>query len=223
MMSSHESSVANHKNDKALALWEIVSVVTSCLIFEWIVISFAGNSKIVAAIPITLALALMIFSHRERGETAKEIGFRFDNFLAAARLLLLPTIIAATLILLVGWFGRGPFGFAPLRLRFLSLPLGALFQQYALQGFINRRARLAVGPGFKSIVLVAVLFSLLHLPNPLLTALTLAGGLVWAAVYQRAPNLFALAISHAVLSLLLAFSLPPHLVYNLRVGLKYFG
>jgi len=223
LISAHEIAAGNHKHDKALALWEILSVVTSCLIFEWIVISFAGSSKIAAAIPITLALALMIFSHRERGETAKEIGFRFDNFLAAARLLLLPTFIVAALILTLGWYGRGPFGFAPLRLRFLSLPIGALFQQYALQGFINRRAQLAAGPGFKSIVLVAILFSLLHLPNPLLTTLTLVGGLVWAAVYQRAPNLFALAISHALLSLLLAFSLPPHLVYNLRVGLKYFG
>ena len=119
----------NEKQNRLLPLWEITSVVTSCLIFEWIVISFAGSSKLVAAIPLTLALGLMIFSHRERGETAKEIGFRFDNFVAAARLLFLPTAIAAGLIILVGWFGRGPCGFAPLRLRFLSLPLGALFQQ----------------------------------------------------------------------------------------------
>ena len=165
----------------------------------------------------------MIFSHRERGETAKELGFRFDNFPAAARLLFLPTVIAAALILLMGWYGRSRFEFAPLRLRFLTLPLGALFQQYALQGFINRRAQLVTGPGVKSIVLVAILFSVMHLPNPLLAGLTLVAGLMWAAAYQRVPNLFALTISHVVLSLLLALSLPANLVYNLRVGLKYFG
>ena len=223
-MMSPSIGTSKQNNDKALAGWEILSVVTSCLIVEWVVLTFVGNSKLVGAIPVTLALAFMIFSHRQRGEGLKDIGFRSDNFLAGARLLALPTIGAAALILLLAWFMRGrEFGFASLRPRFLLLPLWALFQQYALQGFINRRAQLVFGAGVKSILLVAVVFSLIHLPNPILTGVTLVGGLIWAAIYQRAPNLFALALSHTLLSLLLALSLPSDLVYNLRVGLKYFG
>ena len=90
----------------------------------------------------------------------------------------------------------------------LWLPLWGLMQQYVLQGFINRRAQMALGRGWPSVLLVAFVFALLHLPNPWLAFATFAGGLVWAYVYQRAPNLLALALSHALMSMLLACRSP---------------
>lgn len=208
---------------KGLALWEIASVVTSGLIAEWVVLSFVGGSKLVLAVPVLLALGLMVFSHRERGESLREIGFRFDNFLASCRVLLLPTAVALIAIVAAGWFVNHAIFAGHVRLRYFSLPLWALFQQYALNGFINRRAQLAFGTGAKSVALVAIVFSLLHLPNPLLAILTLIGGLVWAVAYQRQPNLFALALSHALVSLTLALNISPDLLNSLRVGFKYFG
>ena len=204
------------------ALWEILSVVTSCLLVEWVVLSFVGRSKLIGAIPVLLSLGLMFYSRRERGETAKEIGLRTDNFLAACRLLVLPTAFLTLVVVAISWFGYEMF-IAPWRNRFLLLPLWALFQQYVLNGFINRRAQLALGTGPKSILLVAVVFGLLHLPNPLLAGLTFVGGLIWAAVYQRQPNLLALALSHAVSSLTLALTISPKLLDSLRIGFKYFG
>ena len=209
--------------DRTLALWEVASIVTSCLIAEWVVLSFAGQSKLITAIPISLALGLMVFSHRARGETLREVGFRADNFLASCRLLLLPTTAALLVIVMAGWFTSHTLFGGHFGARYLSLPLWALFQQYALNGFINRRAQLAFGKGLKSVILVAVVFALLHFPNPLLAAATFIGGLIWASVYQRQPNLFALALSHTLISLTLALTISPNLLNSLRVGFKYFG
>ncbi|MBA2735015.1 MAG: CPBP family intramembrane metalloprotease [Acidobacteria bacterium] len=210
--------------EKMLAAWEIASVTLSFLIAAWVVPPFARQSLLIGAIPLCLALALMLLSQRARGESARDIGWRMDNFISALISLALPMLAFAALIIIVGWLSNGFRTDKVYVWQWLAwLPAWALIQQYALQGFINRRAQILCGRGLGSILLVACIFAVLHLPNPWLACATFVGGLIWGSVYQRHPNLPALAISHTLMSLVLVWALPPSMMSNLRVGFRYFG
>jgi membrane protease YdiL (CAAX protease family) len=215
--------------DRALASWEIASVVSSILIAEWILSAVIGRSKAVVAIPIGLAFVLIIGSHRLRGETFRDLGFRLDNFFRAGKLLVLPMFVTVLVCLLAGRLFGGEINFLRWhtgRPIVAQLVLGfgwGLVQQYVLQGFINRRAQIIWGQNWLSVLLVAVVFGALHLPNPWLSFVTFAGGAIWAAVYQRAPNLFALAVSHSLMTWVLVSTLPATALNHLRIGFKYFG
>ena len=195
--------------DRALATWEVVSVVSSVFIAEWMVASASGLSKSIVAIPITLAFLFMVFSHATRTESLEQLGFRFDDFFRALKLLLLPMIAVGVILLIVGWRLGGKVDFLkwhgsrPLAVQLFVGFAWGLMQQYVLQGFVNRRLMLALGKGWESITFMA--------------------GLIWATVYQRAPNLFALAASHSLMTWLLVSTLPDAILHHLRVGLGYFG
>jgi membrane protease YdiL (CAAX protease family) len=214
--------------DRALAGWEIVAATTSALAAEWVVGTLVGRGRLLLLIPVTTAVLLMLLSHRVRGETAREVGWRLDNFREAARLLLPPMLFVSALLVGLGWyagtldFGRWEGGQSIMGVPGLSLVWGPL-QQYALQGYINRRAQVALGRGALSVLLVALLFALFHLPNPWLTFATFAGGLLWAYVYQRTPNIIAVGLSHSLMTWVMISSVPPGVLHNLRVGFKYFG
>ena len=224
-----ESADVTTANDRALAAWEIASVTLSVLIAEWAVLALAdsGAGRINLLVGL-LAFAFMLLSKSARGETARDVGLRLDNFPRALRLLAPPTAALTALLLLAGVlagsinFSRWRGGWSPLGVPTFGLAW-AFAQQYALQAFINRRAQIVCGRGPRSVLLVSAVFALAHLPNPALTAVTFAGGLVWAAVYQRAPNLPALAVSHALMTWVLVSTLPPQILGGLRVGYKFFG
>ena len=214
--------------DRAPAAWEIVAAGASALVVEWVVYALAGSRSPALLFPIITAVLLMLASHRARGESARDVGWRLDNFWAAARLLLPPMLAVTLLLVCIGFyagtldFGRWEGGQSILGVPFLSLIWGPL-QQYALQGFINRRAQMVFGRGPLSVLLVALLFALFHLPNPWLTFATFTAGLLWAWVYQRAPNLLAVGLSHGLMTWVMVSSVPPSALHNLRVGYKFFG
>lgn len=216
-------------SERSLAAWEIASLVSSALIGEWILSAAAGRTKLIVLIPVTFAFALVIASHLLRREGLRDLGLRFDNFLQALKLLALPMLVVALICLGFGLvFGTrlDLFRWHPERPLAGQLVLGfgwGFIQQYVLQSFINRRAQIIWQRGAPSVLLTAMIFALLHFPNPWLMLVTFVGGLVWAFVYQRAPNLFALALSHSVMTWVLISTLPASALNHLRIGFKYFA
>ena len=105
--------------------------------------------------------------------------------------------------------------------RYTGYALGACVQQILLQDFfLPRLLRLVRGPGLAAFG-TAVMFSLAHLPNPILTIITLFWGFAACLFFLRYRNLYTLAIAHTILGITVAMSVPGPTIRNMRVGLGY--
>lgn len=97
----------------------------------------------------------------------------------------------------------------------------ALIQQMLLQGyFLARLLRVVPNPNLAA-VLTATIFALAHLPNPILTPLTLIWGLTACLIFIRSRNVYPLAIAHAIFGICVAITIPASILHNMRVGLGY--
>ena len=213
--------------DRRIAAGSILFVVACVLAGEWVVPPLFGNDVRIFNLLAALVVLAGVCTHRLQGESPADIGLRLDNFRKAARLLV-PPMLAAALVLA----GAGLFAGSLSAARYLTsgrlgtiawLLWWALLQQYALQGIVNRQAQILWGRGRRSVLFVAALFALLHLPNLPLVLATFAGGLIWAWVYQRAPDILAPALSHWLMVLVLTSTLPPSMLHGMRVGAGYFN
>ena len=202
---------------------EIASVVSSVVLTAWVLTPLQLNQRWLEALPGVCALLLMLYSHRLHGETLAQLGFTTKHFARAVKLLLGPMLLVTTLLLGLGILTHSLHFGQRFWLSLLLLPWWGVTQQYILQGFIYRRLRLIVGAQKHTltIFLAALLFALVHAPNVLLMLLTLIGGWVWTWVYARAPNLFALGLSHALMSAIAMSSLPAWFLQSMSIGYKY--
>jgi membrane protease YdiL (CAAX protease family) len=218
---------------RAVTALEIASVVVSILIAVWAVIPLQPDRRWLIYIPGALALALIVNSQRIRGESLRDLGFTGRHFARTLKLLLWPTLLAAAVFVSIGYSTGSIHRNTNFWATVFFLPIWGMFQQYILQGFIYRRVRFLLvdetAPVERrksrtnlAIIVSSAIFAFVHLPNPILTILTLIGGMVWSWIYERAPNLFALGLSHGLMSLMLMTTMPPWLLESMSVGYKHF-
>jgi len=200
---------------------DLVLIVAFLLVYIWII---EPRTQAYAWHAFGLFLAFTVLSSRRHGDTRADLGIRLDTFrraLAEAAVVFSPALL---LTLAIGlYFGSG----SHVTTRHITLSLlggypWALFQQYGLQCVIGRRLRVLIPQAAAHDAVCAAIFAVLHLPNPFLTVVTFGAGYCFCALFRRCPNLFVLALAHAVASTVLYHALPAATTHLMRVGPGYY-
>jgi len=177
--------------------------------------TFSGDRVLVCV----LYAALGGLGHLARGEGPREIGWTGKAFgRALAGLTPFMLLVGGGAVVVGAALGslRPPrVGHLPVLL--LVAVFWGVAQEYGLVA-IFYRGLVEILPEGPARWASAALFALCHVPNPALTLLTLAAGYVACSVYRRAPNLWALGVAHAVVSLAVSRSLPLAWTGGMRVG-----
>ena len=93
-------------------------------------------------------------------------------------------------------------------------------QQWVLQTVVLREAQRATSRR-TGMLLAALLFGVVHLPNPFLAPVTFGAALLWCWLYDRYPNIVPLALSHALGTLAVLHAFDQDITGRLRIGAGY--
>ncbi len=97
----------------------------------------------------------------------------------------------------------------------------AAVQQIILQWFFLSRSLRLLPDAASAAAVTAGLFAVAHLPNPVLTLITLVFGMASCFFFLHYRNLVPLAIAHAILGISIAITIPSAINHNMRVGIGY--
>lgn len=190
------------------------AIVASILGYIWLVEGQVPRRFVY--IPGTLVVALTIWHNMRHGEW----GFSRRALVSGLIRAVAVTLPLTLAILAVG----AALGTLHDRRDFLGslVPLlvwgGA--QQWVLQTVVLREAQRATSRK-TGIVIASLLFGAVHLPNPFLAPVTAAAALVWCWLYDRQPNVFPLALSHALGTLAILYGFDGDITGRLRIGASY--
>jgi len=154
----------------------------------------------------------------------RAMGFRAANF---GRSL---WIVGATLLLAGAAIGiaahihtlhRPPGGVLAFIGTYSAYAVWTGVQQFLLQGFFLLRLLRVIPKASLAALAAAMLFATAHLPNPVLTPITLIWGCAACLLFLRYRNIYPLMMAHAILGITVAMTVPGPVDHNMRVGLGY--
>ncbi len=168
-----------------------------------------------------IALVLTLLAVLVRGKSRDELGLGWRGFVPSLWILPAAIALSAVSMFVAAKFGtlhplyKGDFKHVA------GYVLWTIYQQFLLQDlFMDRLLRLVSSPA-SAVTLAGTLFALAHLPNLVLSAATLAWGIICCALFRRYHNLWMLGLAQGLLGLCFAICVPESLHHHLRVGLGY--
>ena len=196
------------------AALELALAYTLILIVIWTPNPWQRICYIAAVIALA---AILIFSF----QSARALGLQLTNLARSLWIVVLALVLAAALILIAA-HEHTLHNTSHFIARYWGYALWAFVQQILLQDIFLRRLLILI-PSKPHIAALAaaVLFASAHLPNPILTPITLLWGFLSCLLFLHYRNIIPLAITHAALGITLAITIPPPLIHNMRVGLGY--
>lgn len=171
---------------------------------------------------LLLPAALLVISHYRRGETSRSLGFHFDPFCAAAKMLLPAAAVGTALLLAIRLSTGGRQGVTLVGMGgvLLLYPVWGLFQQYLLNGYFANR--LWNGSAHRTALASGGMFAVAHAPNWFLMIGTLLWGYAAVRAYLATRNLPALGLLHGWFGFLTYLCAPDRLTHHLYVGPGWF-
>jgi len=204
------------KHSKRRAAIEIAVAYLLILSVVWTPRPLQRFLWIVAAAGIAVIVWRSFPGWKPMGFTAANLGRSLwiaGAALAAAAIAVLIAARLHTLRLPPG----GPLAFIA---TYIAYAIWTGAQQFLLQSFFLFRL-LRLMPNAAAVLAAAGLFAAAHLPNPVLTPVTLAWGIAACLLFLRYRNVYPLMLAHAILGITVAMTVPGPVVHNMRVGLGY--
>ena len=193
-------------------------MIVAYALLEWALWTTARTQQIASLAFITWIVVTTV-SERRR---LRELGLGLTG-IRGASIALVVGVIAAGLILCAAWMLgtlRPLYGSRPLPHAFGYL-LWATVQEFILNSYFFLTLEELLPRSRDAMIGAVVLFTLAHIPNPVLLVGTLLASIFFVSVFRRYRNIYPLGVAHGILGLALALSVPDIWIRHMRVGISF--
>ncbi|MBF0546871.1 MAG: CPBP family intramembrane metalloprotease [Candidatus Riflebacteria bacterium] len=130
---------------------------------------------------------------------------RYDNLVQVAKFIAIYFLVGSFLVFITGYvyiylLNNGYVELIPQRgiIRIGTYIFWGTLQELLFLSYFNTRIRKGISSPLLSSLLTAVIFSIYHLTAYTLMFICFLVGILWALIFQTAPNLFALGVCHGI-------------------------